>query len=115
MFNELPRLGGGVGVPKIIQIKPDESEMEFLSNEQIKFLLNECENSNVSNLLLIVKIELSTGARGVEIVKLKLSSITPYKITYTKTKEHRNRTVPTTKELYDLIFIGGYKYIHDLF
>ena len=53
-----------MGVPKIIQIKPDESEMEFLSNEQIKFLLNECENSNVSNLLLIVKIGLSTGARG---------------------------------------------------
>lgn len=106
MFNELSRLGEWDRpnpVKNIKQFKTDESEMTFLSNEQIKSLLDECENSNVSNLLLMVKIGLSTGARWSEIANLKLSQITPYKITYTKTKGRRNRTVPITKELYELI------------
>lgn len=42
---------------------------------------------------------MSTGARWSEIANLKLSQITPYKITYTKTKGRRNRTVPITKEI----------------
>ena len=106
MFNELSRLGEWDRpnpVENIKQFKTDESEMAFLSNEQIKSLLDECTNSNVSNLLLMVKIGLSTGARWSEIANLKLSQITPYKITYTKTKGRRNRTVPITKELYELI------------
>lgn len=106
MFNELARLGewdqpNPIG--NIKQFKTDESEMAFLSNEQIKLLLDECASSNVANLLLMVKIGLSTGARWSEIANLKLTQIQPYKITYTKTKGRRNRTVPITKELYNQI------------
>lgn len=106
MFNELARLGewnqpNPIG--NIKQFKTDESEMAFLSNEQIKLLLDECANSNISNLLLMVTIGLSTGARWSEIANLKLTQIQPYKITYTKTKGRRNRTVPITKELYNQI------------
>lgn len=106
MFNELARLGewnqpNPIG--NIKQFKTDESEMTFLSDEQIKLLLDECASSNVANLLLMVKIGLSTGARWSEIANLKLTQIQPYKITYTKTKGRRNRTVPITKELYNQI------------
>lgn len=103
MFNELERLGEWDKpnpIKNIKQFRLDESEMSFLSNNQIKSLLIECQNSSVTNLLLMVKIGLCTGARWSEIANLKLSQITPYKITYTKTKGRRNRTVPITKDLY---------------
>ncbi|WP_085247411.1 phage integrase [Gilliamella mensalis] len=106
MFNELTRLGEWERpnpLENIKQFKTDESEMAFLTNDQIKLLLNECQNSNVIHLSLMVKIGLSTGARWSEIANLKLSQITPYKITYIKTKGRRNRTVPITKELYEQI------------
>lgn len=112
MFNELARLGEWNQpnpISNIKQFKTDESEMAFLSNEQIKLLLDECASSNVANLLLMVKIGLSTGARWSEIANLKLTQIQPYKITYTKTKGRRNRTVPITKELYNQIPKGNTK------
>lgn len=106
MFNELERLGEWDKpnpIKNIKQFKTDEAEMSFLSNDQIKSLLNECQNSSVTSLLLMVKIGLCTGARWSEIVNLKQSQITPFKITYVKTKGRRNRTVPITKELYEQI------------
>lgn len=106
MFNELDRLGEWNKpnpVQNIKQFRLDESEMSFLSNDQIKSLLIECKNSSVTNLLLMVKIGLCTGARWSEIVNLKLSQITPFKITYVKTKGRRNRTVPITRDLYEQI------------
>lgn len=106
MFNELDRLGEWNKpnpVQNIKQFRLDESEMSFLSNDQIKSLLIECQNSSVTNLLLMVKIGLCTGARWSEIVNLKLSQITPFKITYVKTKGRRNRTVPITRDLYEQI------------
>lgn len=106
MFNELKRLGEWDRpnpLENIKQFKTDESEMFFLSNEQIKSLLDECAKSKIDNLLMMVKIGLSTGARWSEIVNLKLSQIKPYHITYTKTKGRRNRTVPITEALYNEI------------
>ena len=106
MFNELDRLGEWNRpnpVQNIKQFRLDESEMSFLSNDQIKSLLIECKNSSVTNLLLMVKIGLCTGARWSEIVNLKLPQITPFKITYVKTKGRRNRTVPITRDLYEQI------------
>lgn len=106
MFNELTRLGEWEKpnpVAHIKQFKTDDTEMAFLSKEQIKVLLDECANSNISNLLLMVKIGLSTGARWSEIANLKASQIKPYKITYIKTKGRKNRTVPITKDLYNQI------------
>lgn len=106
MFNELERLGEWDKpnpVKNIKLFKTDEAEMWFLSNEQIKTLLKECENSKIGYLPIMVKIGLATGARWSEIVNLKLTQLTPFKITYTKTKGRRNRTVPITKELYEQI------------
>lgn len=106
MFNELERLGEWDKpnpLKNIKLFKTDEAEMWFLSNKQIKALLKECENSKIGYLSIMVKIGLATGARWSEIVNLKLTQLTPFKITYTKTKGRRNRTVPITKELYEQI------------
>ena len=106
MFNELERLGEWDKpnpIKNIKQFKTDEAEMWFLSNEQIKSLLIECENSKIDYLSIMVRIGLSTGARWSEIVNLKSTQLTPFKITYTKTKGRRNRTVPITQDLYEQI------------
>ncbi|WP_237387283.1 phage integrase [Xenorhabdus sp. Sc-CR9] len=106
MFNELYRLGEwkeNNPLKDVREFRINESEMAFLSHQQISTLLESCTQSNTKDLLIIVKIALSTGARWSEVEDLTDSQITPYKITYTKTKGKRNRTVPITKELYDEI------------
>ncbi|AKH63950.1 MULTISPECIES: tyrosine-type recombinase/integrase [Photorhabdus] len=106
MFNELYRLGEWNKENPLKNIRAfntDETEMAFLSNQQIITLLDFCAQSTAKDLLIIVKIALSTGARWSEAAGLTGSQITPYKITFTQTKGKRNRTVPITKELYDEI------------
>ena len=49
-------------------------------------LLEECDKSKAKDLSIIVKIALSTGARWSEAEGLTSSQVTPYKITFTKTK-----------------------------
>ncbi|PHM73804.1 phage integrase [Xenorhabdus kozodoii] len=106
MFNELSRLGEWKEdnpLKNVRAFRTDESEMAFLTNEQIVTLLESCTKSRAKDLLIIVKIALSTGARWSEAEELTDSQVTPYKITFTKTKGKRNRTVPITPELYDEI------------
>lgn len=106
VFNELERLGEWQTENPIKHVRPfrtDESEMAFLSQQQIESLLKSCRQSMAKDLELIVKIALSTGARWSEAESLTGRQITPYKITFTKTKGKRNRTVPISKALYDEI------------
>lgn len=96
MFNELHRLGEWKDdnpLKNVRSFRTDESEMAFLSDEQIIQLLEECDKSKAKDLSIIVKIALSTGARWSEAEGLTSSQVTPYKITFTKTKGKRNRTV----------------------
>nr|WP_294349580.1 tyrosine-type recombinase/integrase [Providencia sp.] len=106
MFNELHRLGEWKHdnpLKKVRAFRTDESEMSFLSDEQIIDLLTSCKQSLAKDLLIIVKIALSTGARWSEAESLTSSQVTPHKITFVKTKGKRNRTVPITEELYNEI------------
>ncbi len=50
---------------------------------------------------MIAKICLATGARWSEAENLQGHQLTKYRITYTKTKGKRNRTVPISQELYN--------------
>ncbi|CAI1058746.1 Tyrosine recombinase XerD [Serratia quinivorans] len=102
VFNELKRLGEWSApnpLENVRQFRIDESEMAFLSIEQIDQLLNECRNSSAKDLENIVKICLSTGARWSEAESLKRSQISASKITFIKTKGKRNRTIPLSAEL----------------
>ncbi|MEG7416158.1 site-specific integrase [Serratia marcescens] len=85
--------------------KITESELSFLAPNEIKRLLDACSDSQNPHLLTVTKICLSTGARWSEAEKLCGHQVTKYRITYTKTKGRRNRTVPISQELYNEIKI----------
>lgn len=74
--------------------------MTFLTKEQIGQLLEECGRENNNDLASIVKLCLSTGARWSEAEELNKSQVTKYKVTYTKTKVRKNRTIPISESLY---------------
>ena len=106
VFNELRRLGEWDKPNPLENIKAfklDETEMAWLTHEQIDSLLKECANSHAEYLLLKVKIGLSTGARWGEINNLTRLNTIDNKITYVKTKGCKNRTIPISKQLFDQI------------
>ncbi|EKL9333595.1 tyrosine-type recombinase/integrase [Salmonella enterica] len=101
VFNELKRLGEWQApnpLENVRQFRTDESEMTFLTTEQIELLLEECRRSSAKDLEMVVKVCLATGARWSEAEKLKRSQIAAGKITFTKTKGKRNRTIPLDPE-----------------
>ncbi|BCG10874.1 tyrosine-type recombinase/integrase [Buttiauxella agrestis] len=102
VFNELKRLGEWKApnpLENVRQFRTDESEMAFLTSEQIDSLLKECRNSSAKDLEIIVIICLATGARWSEAETLKRSQVTVGKVTFIKTKGKRNRTIPITSEI----------------
>lgn len=83
--------------------KVDESMVSFLYPKEIKILLEELENTSNKSTLIVAKICLATGARWSEAENLEGSQVTPYRITFNKTKSKKVRTVPISKELYEEI------------
>lgn len=104
LFNELKRLGEWNADNPLEQLRPyvtSESEMAFLQPEEIRLLLALCAQCSNTSILPIVRICLATGARWSEAENLTHFQISKFKITYTKTKGKKNRTVPISKALYD--------------
>lgn len=102
VFNELKRLGEWTApnpLENVRQFRTDESEMAYLTNDQIDALLAECRNSSAKDLETIAKLCLVTGARWGEAESLKRSQLSAGKITFVKTKGKRNRTIPIDSEL----------------
>ncbi|KAA8727566.1 tyrosine-type recombinase/integrase [Ewingella americana] len=101
-FNELKRLGEWLApnpLENVRAFRTEESEMAYLTQEQIAILLAECKNSSAKDLETIVRVCLSTGARWSEAEGLTRSQLSTDRITFTKTKGKKNRTVPISKEL----------------
>ncbi|CAI9413485.1 phage integrase [Lelliottia sp. T2.26D-8] len=106
MFNELKRLDDWKApnpLENIREFKIDETELAWLTVEEVKLLLAECEKSKADDLVTVVKICLATGARWGEAETLTGKQISPGKITYIKTKGKKNRAVPISDELYDIL------------
>ena len=102
VFNELKRIGEwrqSNPLENVRQFRTDESEMAFLTEEQIELLLSECRNSSAKDLELIAKICLATGARWGEAESLKRSQVTAGKVTFVKTKGKKNRSIPVDSDL----------------
>lgn len=102
MFNELRRLDEWTSpnpLENVREFKISESEMAYLTIEEIRTLLTECENSRSKDLTAIVKICLATGARWSEAEGLKGNQIRVGQIIYVKTKGKKNRAVPITEKL----------------
>lgn len=106
MFNELKRFKKWHGenpLGDLKQFREKENELYFLRSDEIKRLLEACDDSRCPDLKVAVALALSTGARWGEIKNLTSSNVIPYKVTFTKTKGGKNRTVPITPELYQQI------------
>lgn len=104
VFNELKRLGEWE-LPNPLEgvrvFKEAEKEMSWLTQAQIRELIDACELYGKIYLTRIVKVCLATGARWSEAERLTRSQLSPHKLTFTKTKGKKNRTVPIPRWLYD--------------
>lgn len=106
MFNELKRLGkwkGGNPIAAVRKFREREREIAFLRADEIDRLLVACDESRNPHLRLIVRLCLATGARWSEVQDLTASQVIPYKVTFTETKNGKNRTIPISPDLFELI------------
>lgn len=104
VFNELGRLGewdGGNPLAVVRQYRVQESELAYLADDEIDRLLKACQPNN--DLWLVVMLCLATGARWGEIETLTRSQVGMGRVTFTKTKGKRNRTVPVAAWLLALL------------
>ncbi|HGO5853335.1 TPA: tyrosine-type recombinase/integrase [Mannheimia haemolytica] len=106
VFNKLIKLGKIENkINPLLGLSPfkaKEKEMRFLSKDEIALLLKACERYT-PELLLAVKICLATGARWGEVISLKQSQLFNNRITFTNTKNGKNRTVPISAALFDTL------------
>ncbi len=102
VFNELERAGEWTDNNPLKSLKPikiDQTELAWLSKEQINDLLRELENSSNEHALPVARICLSTGARWGEAEKLSNKDFHNGKITFVGTKSGKNRTVPIRDDI----------------
>ena len=102
VFNELKRLDEWSlpnPLDNVREYRIAESEMAYLTDEEIRALLKECEASRSTDLLAVVKLCLATGARWGEAETLKGNQLRAGKVIFTKTKGKRNRAVPISDAL----------------
>lgn len=105
VFNELERLGEWAGenpLSKVRALKFDQSEMAYLSSEQISLLLTRLDKET-SDVGAIARICLSTGARWAEAANLEPNQVRDGRIHFTRTKSAKNRTVPIAPALEKLL------------
>ncbi len=86
-------------VEAIKTIKTQDTEMSFLTKDQIRSLLTELAQSDNEHVTLISKICLGTGARWSESEMLKINHIKNGQIQFINTKSKRTRTVPISEDL----------------
>ncbi|WP_339538392.1 phage integrase [Pseudomonas sp. RA_15y_Pfl2_54] len=101
VFNELERLGEWSGenpLSKVRALKFDQSEMAYLSSEQISLLLTRLDKET-SDVGVIARVCLSTGARWAEAANLEPGQVRDGRIHFTRTKSAKNRTVPIAPAL----------------
>jgi integrase len=104
VFSELIRLGAWVGknpLANIRQIKTDQTELTFLTLEQINQLLEECRKSSNNHTYPVALICLATGARWDEAESLTRAAIFGGKAHFHRTKNRQSRSVPIPKEVED--------------
>lgn len=92
LFNELERAGKWIGenpLRKVRALKFDETEMGYLTNEQIKVLLAYLDKV-ASDVGLVTRVCLSTGARWSEAMGLKPSQVRDGRIYFLRTKSAKN-------------------------
>lgn len=104
-INDLIKVKQWVGdnpISDIEHFKTDETELTYLSKDQVKKLLHILDTMDYKTAI-VVRVCLATGSRWSEASTLKSTQINNCRITYNKTKSSRNRHIPISKELEKLI------------
>jgi len=102
VFSELIRLDYFKGInplSKIRTFKLPQSELTFLTIDQINLLLVECKKSTNSHLYPVVLLSLATGARISESNGVKRKDLLADRVVYHDTKNSKNRVVPVKPSL----------------
>lgn len=102
MFTKLAESGLYIGenpVHCITMLKRANTEMSYLSNDEIKRLLDRLDGDNKRIVLLCI----STGARWGEAAKLKREHIVHNRVNFLHTKTGKMRTVPISSEVASFI------------
>jgi integrase len=76
--------------------------MGYLSNEQIKLLLAHLDQTP-SDVGLVARVCLATGARWAEAINLRPEWVRDGRIYFVRTKSAKNRTVPISAELAQML------------
>lgn len=104
LYNGLKDIGEidyGNPLDGVKMIKLDERELSWLTTEQIKILLETMDTFSLNpHVKLITKISLATGARWGEAEVLTVDNLQDGKLTFTKTKSGKNRSIPVSQELF---------------
>lgn len=111
MFNELARLGHWKEknpLQALRQLSVSETELTYLTVEQIKALLVALKESRNPDAYLVTRLCLATGARWGEAQNLRAEHVRldPPAVQYVGTKTDRNRVLPITRELAEEITQG---------
>ncbi len=104
MFNELIRLKiwkQENPLAGVRQLKIEEKELAYLTNDEIRRLLAELEKGRNQDALIITKICLAIGARWNEAERLRISQVRDGQIHLSGTKSGKNRSIPISKRLQD--------------
>lgn len=110
VFSELIRLGAWADknpLASIRQIKTGQTELSFLSLEQIRQLLEECRKSTNNHTYPVALICLATGARWEEAEGLGRTAIFGGKAHFHRTKNRQSRSVPIPKAIEDIVLKLG--------
>ncbi|HEI6942995.1 phage integrase [Yersinia enterocolitica] len=81
----------------ITKLKPKQTAMAFLSNDEIDRLLQRLEDDNQRIAILC----LSTGARWSEAAKLRAEHVINNRVMFVETKNGKSRSVPISQEVAD--------------
>lgn len=102
VFNELARLGMWTRdnpLARLRQYKVPESELSYLTTEQIKALLAALEGARNPHVGLITRVCLATGARWSKVEEMRKSQLHAGLIQFARTKSGRVRAVPISEAL----------------
>ena len=110
VFSELMRLGAWHGENPILairQMKTDQTELQFLSLDDVKKLLSECQKSTNTHCYPVALLCLATGARWDEAESLPRHAVYGGKVHYHKTKNGQSRSVPISPDVQKVLLEHG--------
>ncbi|ERS91939.1 phage integrase [Halomonas sp. PBN3] len=102
VFSELQRLDlwqGPNPLANVRKIRTDETEMAFLTLDQVRLLLAHLKAKPNRDCYFITLLCLSTGARWSEAQTLRAEQLGKYRVTFVATKSGKTRTVPLDARL----------------